>query len=102
MEMSYRIKELPNIGEVETKTVLKKSLQANKALAEKVLKSEARTYYLTYKKSSSDGLSRVRSQDISDLKTYSPNPDESSWGELLSYSTHMAQVVSQLNMDVSN
>lgn len=32
--MSYRIKELPNIGEVETKTVLKKSLQANKALAE--------------------------------------------------------------------
>ena len=79
-----------------------KNTAANKALAEKVLKSEARTYYLTYKKSSSDGLSRVRSQDISDLKTYSPNPDESSWGELLSYSTHMAQVVSQLNMDVSN
>ncbi|MBB3842330.1 Fic family protein [Runella defluvii] len=32
--MSYRIKELPNIGEIETKKVLKKSLQANKALAE--------------------------------------------------------------------
>jgi Fic family protein len=32
--MSYIIKSLPNIGEIETKSVLKKSLQANKALAE--------------------------------------------------------------------
>lgn len=32
--MSYIIKSLPNIGEIETKSALKKSLQANKALAE--------------------------------------------------------------------
>ena len=32
--MNYIIKSLPNIGEIETKSVLKKSLQANKALAE--------------------------------------------------------------------
>ena len=32
--MAYVIQKLPDIGEIETKLVLKKSLQANKALAE--------------------------------------------------------------------
>ncbi len=32
--MTYVIQKLPNIGEIETKLILKKSLQANKALAE--------------------------------------------------------------------
>ena len=33
-KMSYTIKELPNIGDIETKTVLKKAVQANRVLAE--------------------------------------------------------------------
>jgi Fic family protein len=32
--MAYEVQKLPNIGDVETKLVLKKSLQANRALAE--------------------------------------------------------------------
>lgn len=75
-----------------------KSTAANKALIEKIKKSESRTYYLSYSKRPQELISRVRSQDISNLQTYSSNPDEASWGELLKYSTHLADVIAQLNL----
>lgn len=67
-----------------------------KALAERLLKTTARTYYLTY-----GADQRVRSKDISQLLTYSADPDQSSWGELLQHSTKLAQVIGQLDFDFS-
>jgi len=78
-----------------------KSTAANKALIDKVKDRETRTFYLSYSKKSSGLVSTVLSQDISNLKTYSTNPDEASWGELLKYSTHLADVIAQLNLNLS-
>lgn len=78
-----------------------KSTAANKALVDKVKDSTARTYYLSYSKAEKDLPPTVHSQDISSLKTYSTNSDEASWGELLKYSTHLAEVIGQINLNLS-
>jgi hypothetical protein len=78
------------------------STAANKALIDKVKDSKTRTFYLSYSKNTSGLALTVLSQDISNLKTYSTNADEASWGELLKYSTHLADVIAQLNLNLSD
>jgi hypothetical protein len=62
-----------------------------------ILRARARTYYLTYR---DDG--RVDSKDISGLRSYAPDPDEASWGELLKYSNKVAESLGQIEFDFSS
>lgn len=72
------------------------STEVSKKLASNVLGAHARTYYLTYRP---DG--RVNSKDISALASQAADPEQSSWGELLKYSTRLAEVVGNLEFDFS-
>lgn len=72
------------------------STVANRKLAEAILGAHARTYYMTYRANG-----RVNAKDISVLASYSADPEQNSWGELLKYSTRLAEVVGNLDFDFS-
>ncbi|MGQ0710153.1 MAG: AAA family ATPase [Rhodoferax sp.] len=76
-----------------------KSTPNNKKVVAELMKSKARAYYLGYSKEKSKSTT-VTAQDISDLRTYG-NADEPVWGELLRYSTLLAEVIGQLDLDFS-
>jgi len=76
-----------------------KSTPNNKKLVESLKKSKARAYYLGYTQNKSGNFA-VQEKDISDLRTYGDS-DEPIWGELLKYSTQLAEVIGQLNFDFS-
>ncbi|PAT40711.1 hypothetical protein CK623_04945 [Vandammella animalimorsus] len=74
----------------------------SKAVAVRLKDSRARVFYLGYQKQQrSQPASRVVSRDISDLRTYGPS-DKPVWGDLLKYSTHLAEAIVQLDLDFSS
>lgn len=73
-----------------------RSTGPNNKLAETILGRHARTYYLTYRAGG-----HVNSKDISELASYSRDPEQNSWGELLKYSTRLAEVIGSLDFDFS-
>ncbi|MGE4239504.1 AAA family ATPase [Ramlibacter sp.] len=77
-----------------------RSTAPNKELVSRLSATKARTYYLAYSGSSGSSKS-VKAKDISSLQTYSSDPDKSSWGELLKYSSSLAEVIGQLDLDFS-
>lgn len=72
-----------------------RSTKRSKDLARDLTGARARTYYLTYRKNG-----KVNAKDISELAAYSADDEQSSWGELLKYSTRLAEVVGQLELDL--
>jgi hypothetical protein len=68
----------------------------NKKIVHALQSSKARAYYLSY----SNQGEKVYGKDISALRTYG-SEDEPVWGDLLQYSTKMAEVVAQLDLDFS-
>lgn len=72
------------------------SSRQTKQVAEAVMSRQARTYYLTYR---ANGL--VNSKDISRLESYATDSEQANWGDLLKYSTQMAESVGQLDFDFS-
>ncbi|MCA3237443.1 MAG: AAA family ATPase [Curvibacter sp.] len=81
-----------------------KSTRSNKDLAGTLGSTHARTYYLSYSQVKRiEGMAPlVHGKDISSLQTYSSDPDKSSWGELLKYSSSLAEVIGQLDFDFSS
>ena len=73
-----------------------RSTAPNIKLAETLLACHARTYYLTYRAGNV-----VNAKDISELASYSRDAEQNSWGELLKYSTRLAEVIGNLDFDFS-
>jgi hypothetical protein len=79
-----------------------RSNDSNKKLIDKLKSCHAYAFYLSYVKSTAKNAAFVKSKDISSLHTYGDDDDHSSWGDLLSYSTRLAEVVGQLEFDFSS
>jgi len=77
---------------------------SNKTLLGKLANTQAqtRTYYLSYDKTVSGEGQWVHAKDISSLQIYSGDADQSSWGELLKYSSRLAEMIGQLDLDFSS
>lgn len=74
----------------------------NKAITGRLMNSKARTYYLAYGENKTSHAREVRAKDISALRTYTTESDKSLWGELLKYSSNLAEVIGQLDIDFSS
>ncbi len=78
-----------------------KSNDQNKTLVSKLQTTKARTYYMAYQENAAGTVKKVVAKDISGLQSYSADTDTASWGELLKYSTKLAEVIGQLDFDFS-
>lgn len=88
-----RLKTLHQQGQTDLKP-WRQALDIQTTLASKLTSSTVRTYYLGYQTNG-----KVRTQDISELRTDSQDPAEAAWGLMQEDALRMADIVSQMNLD---